>query len=39
MAGNSSAAAMSGAIAGKNAVENNSLNGLEGFGTGFQNNV
>ncbi|MGC0917848.1 hemagglutinin repeat-containing protein [Pantoea agglomerans] len=38
MVGNSSAAATSGAIAGKNAVENNELSGLSGFGSGFWSN-
>ena len=38
MAGNSSAAATSGAIAGKNAVENNALSGIDGFGSGFWDN-
>ncbi len=39
IAGDSTASAVAGAQAGKNAVENNALSGLEGFGTGFQNNV
>ncbi|URQ62202.1 hemagglutinin repeat-containing protein [Pantoea alhagi] len=39
LAGNSSGDVVAGAQAGKNAVENNSLSGLDGFGTGFQNNV
>ncbi len=39
MVGNSSAAATSGAIAGKNAVENNELSGLSGFGSGFWSNT
>ncbi len=30
---------MTGAQAGQNAVENNALSGLDGFGTGFQNNI
>jgi len=38
MLGNSSAAATSGAVAGKNAVENNELSGLSGFGSGFWSN-
>ena len=38
MAGNSSAAATSGAIAGKNAVENNAVSGIDGFGSGFWDN-
>ncbi|WP_223812752.1 MULTISPECIES: VENN motif pre-toxin domain-containing protein [unclassified Pantoea] len=38
MAGNSSAAATSGAITGKNAVENNAVSGIDGFGSGFWDN-
>lgn len=38
MVGNSSAAATSGAIAGKNAVENNAVSGIDGFGSGFWDN-
>ncbi|MDQ0019360.1 VENN motif pre-toxin domain-containing protein [Pantoea agglomerans] len=38
MLGNSSAAATSGAVTGKNAVENNELSGLSGFGSGFWSN-
>ncbi|MBN9931111.1 hemagglutinin repeat-containing protein [Pantoea agglomerans] len=38
MVGNSSAAATSGAIAGKNAVENNAVSGMDGFGSGFWDN-
>ncbi|WP_313654520.1 VENN motif pre-toxin domain-containing protein [Pantoea sp.] len=37
--GDSTAGAVAGAQAGRNAVENNSLSGLDGFGTGFWNNV
>jgi len=39
MVGNCSAAATSGAIAGKNAVENNELSGFSGFGSGFWSNT
>lgn len=38
MLGNSSAAATSGAVAGKNAVENNAVSGIDGFGSGFWDN-
>ncbi|QIA51889.1 filamentous hemagglutinin N-terminal domain-containing protein [Pantoea agglomerans] len=38
MVGNSSAAATTGAVAGKNAVENNAVSGMDGFGSGFWDN-
>ncbi len=39
LAGNGTADVVAAAQAGKTTVENNWLSGLEGFGTGFQNNV
>jgi len=39
VAGDGTADAVAGAQAGRNAVENNALSGLDGFGTGFWNNV
>ncbi|AWP32526.1 hypothetical protein B9D02_07955 [Pantoea vagans] len=39
MVGNSSAAVTSGAVGGKNAVENNELSGFSGLGSGFWSNT
>nr|WP_223810734.1 VENN motif pre-toxin domain-containing protein [Pantoea sp. M_9] len=39
VAGDSTAGAVAGAQTGRNAVENNNLSGLDGFGSGFWNNV